>query len=413
MMGERRFTTEHERCLRNQVVSADEPGSVLQDFEMLLEFLRLQGGVLASGTYNLLPLKFIGDLDRRLTRPLHLQTKRPQLKSHPYLQGLHLLLRASGLSRVDGAGARARLVVDPAMEDQWRQLNSTERYFNLMEAWLRFGRGEMVGERPDFWSGLLQPCLQAWRPIPAEGVQFDIDRPTEVCIDGIYRSFYQLGLLDLFGIVQVERPSRPVAPWCPAGIKRVPFGDAVFTRIATRMDVLGREAQVRDEHATDDRRFGAWQPLFQPYFPDWRASLELPRSEFGEGTYIFRVSIGKMWRIIAIPADHTLDDLLLWVLRSVNFDSDHLYRFSYRNRMGTTVRINDSRIGEGPTTDQAKIGTLPLAPGQTMDLLYDFGDNWEFTITLERVEPPGSRIKAPRIMEKRGESPEQYPRWDE
>ena len=30
-----------------------------------------------------------------------------------------------------------------------------------------------------------------------------------------------------------------------------------------------------------------------------------------------------------------------------------------------------------------------------MDLLYDFGDSWQFTIRLERVEPPGSRIKAP------------------
>ena len=91
-------------------------------------------------------MKFIGELDRRLSRPLHLELKRPQLRSHPYLQGLNLLLRASGLSRVEGTGAKARLVLDPAMRMQWDQLNPTEQYFNLLEAWLRFGRAEMVGE---------------------------------------------------------------------------------------------------------------------------------------------------------------------------------------------------------------------------------------------------------------------------
>ena len=42
-------------------------------------------------------------------------------------------------------------------------------------------------------------------------------------------------------------------------------------------------------------------------------------------------------------------------------------------------------MGESFTTDQTPVGTLPLELGQTMHLLYDFGDEWEFTITLERV----------------------------
>ena len=48
-----------------------------------------------------------------------------------------------------------------------------------------------------------------------------------------------------------------------------------------------------------------------------------------------------------------------------------------------------------------------------MELVYDFGDNWEFNVELERAEPPGARIKAPSILERHGKAPEQYPRWDE
>ena len=51
-------------------------------------------------------------------------------------------------------------------------------------------------------------------------------------------------------------------------------------------------------------------------------------------------------------------------------------------------------------------------PAILQDLLYDYGDNWEFTIKLERVEPPGTKIKVPRIMERHGKAPEQYPEWD-
>ncbi len=60
------------------------------------------------------------------------------------------------------------------------------------------------------------------------------------------------------------------------------------------------------------------------------------------------------------------------------------------------------------------IGTLPLEPGQSMDLLYDFGDNWHFNVTLERIDPPDARTRTrPRILESHGKAPEQYPNWDE
>jgi len=82
---------------------------------MLLDFVG-PDGVEAAGKFNLLPIRLIGELDSRLSRPLNLELKRPQLKSHPYLQGLHLLPRASGLTRVAETGAKARLVRDQEIE---------------------------------------------------------------------------------------------------------------------------------------------------------------------------------------------------------------------------------------------------------------------------------------------------------
>jgi hypothetical protein len=414
-----KLTGDQEHCLRDQVITADQPGPVLRDFRVLLEFLTPKG-VEAGGKYNLLPLKCIGELDRRLSRPLHLEMKRPQLRSHPYLQGLHLLLRASGLSRVEGAGSRARLVLDPFMLGQWDGLNPTEQYFHLLEAWLRLGRPE-IGERCLSWSSLLSSCLQAWTSVPVNGPRIDLRESRGVYVIGTGLNFYLLALMDLFGLMEVEQPPRPITPWNPAGIKHVPFGDAVFTRLTAvqhefflEEDVPSDEDEDEDEDedpegwAPEAPQFGFWQPLFQPYFPEWRESLTLPEPASRVGQFVFRVSLGKIWRLIAMPADATLGDLVGWVLRSFQFSHDHLYEVSYRDRLGAQATAQHTAMDEGPWADNILIGTMPLEPGQTMQLMYDFGDCWKFTLGLERIEPPTAWDGQPRILESQGQSPRQY-----
>jgi hypothetical protein len=413
-MWPRKITSEQERALRDQVVTADMPGPVLHDFGVLLDAIG-PDGVEAGGKYHLIPIKLIGELDRRLSRPLELELKRPQIRSHPYLQGLNLLLRASGLGRVEGTGAKARLGVDPAMKMQWDQLNPTERYFNLLEAAFRFGRAEMVGEHgrraP---GGLLWPCLIDWENTPEGGRKFALDRPHDIYLTGVSRNWYLLALMDLFGLMAVERPPAPITTWHPAGLRHVPFGDAVMKLFAARHFNFSDDGpeDEEDEEALRGPHFGAWQPLFQPFFPEWRQNLEFPGLEPREGTFIFRVSLGEVWRLIAMPSEASVEDLADWILDSVGFDSDHLFEFTYRDRLGADCSIQHPEMDEGPWANEVNIGELPLEPGDTMTFLFDFGDNWTFTVKLERIEPRGAR-KRPRILERHGKAPPQYPSWDE
>ena len=427
-MKKRELTIAQVQCLRNQVITPDQPGTVSHDFHTLLDYVGPEG-VEAQGKYNLLPIKLIGELDRRLSHPLHLDLKRPQIRSHPYLHGLNLLLRASGLTRIRGTGARARLVVDPEMMVQWEQLNPTEQYFNLLEAWLRFGRSEMVGERSGLWNEFLSKCWHAWQALPEKGRRFDLEKPQDIYVSGVGREFFLLALMDLFGLVVVGRPTRPITPWAPAAVRHVPFGDAMFTLMTTRLDPIRGEVIPELEHddhededgeiedqevgALEQPRFGAWQPIFQPYFPLWQENLRLPEQEPRKGTFVFRVSLGEVWRLIAMPADHMLDDLVEVILHSVEFDNDHLHEFSYRNRLGARVSVHHPAMDEPPYTDKVSIGTLPLEPGQTMELTYDFGDDWRFTVKLDRIDPLDAKLKAPRILESHGKAPGQYQDWED
>jgi hypothetical protein len=56
------------------------------------------------------------------------------------------------------------------------------------------------------------------------------------------------------------------------------------------------------------------------------------------------------------------------------------------------------------------VGDVPLRIGQTMTYLFDFGDCWEFDVSLEQVDPERV-IEDSVILEAYGEPPEQYPRW--
>ena len=53
-----------------------------------------------------------------------------------------------------------------------------------------------------------------------------------------------------------------------------------------------------------------------------------------------------------------------------------------------------------------------MQPDQSMVFHYDFGDDWRFDVKLERIEPEGKKVKAARIIENHGKSPEQYPNSD-
>ena len=176
------------------------------------------------------------------------------------------------------------------------------------------------------------------------------------------------------------------------------------------------------------------QAAFQPYFPDWQRYLTFEESKFRPDLHIFKVSLGKVWRKLAIGGDANLYDLSLLILESVDFDNDHLHCFTYQNEAGQKVQIYHPYYEYGffergpqmPPSDEVKIGDLPLKIGDTMEYLFDFGDDWEFKVQLEALEPLPLEPKKPsktaknsqagplqgKVLASRGKSPEQYPHWE-
>jgi hypothetical protein len=72
--------------------------------------------------------------------------------------------------------------------------------------------------------------------------------------------------------------------------------------------------------------------------------------------------------------------------------------------------ISDKNL---PNLSSPGVDEQQTLPGTTLSYLYDFGDNWEFEVQLEGIDPADPKVRRPKVLETHGEAPEQYPRWDE
>lgn len=415
------LSPDQEQFLRQQKIDDLTPGSILRDFQMLLDFIG-EKGLEVSKNHHFLPLKSLQAINQRLTQPIAIDLKRPQQKSYPSIHGLYLLLRASGLGLVVGRGSKWVLHLDPEILESWNQLNSTERYFNLLETWWIWGNEEILGEsRSYFRPTPFSKCAMSYQQIPDKGLK--IGKSSEQASYNFYPGLYNLALMQLFGFIEIES-GKPESGkgWPIKTIARSPFGDILMQKLlGVQLQMLAAESEEEEEQAWNERQFGLWHAELSPYFSEWKHNLAVPETQFRHGVHFFKVSLSfgyprtkTIWRRIAIPADGNLEDLSDIILESVSFVNDHLHAFSWKDRYGCETRVYHEYMQEPPFTNSVKIGQLSLHDGQLMTYLFDFGDNWEFDVQLEKVESTDTcKIAKPTILKSYGDAPEQYPMWED
>ena len=116
------------------------------------------------------------------------------------------------------------------------------------------------------------------------------------------------------------------------------------------------------------------------------------------------------YRTMEISGKDTLDRLCEFILESYDFIHEHLYEFCMDNRMYSEFSYRYDAEDGSPSTDIA-IDEIGLVKGQNFSLHYDYGDDWMFTIHVQKIaEEP--RKKPPVLLKSVG-SVEQYPDWDE
>ena len=118
----------------------------------------------------------------------------------------------------------------------------------------------------------------------------------------------------------------------------------------------------------------------------------------------------EVYRKIEITGDATLDDLCRTIIASFDFIDEHLYEFCMDNRMYSDYSYL-SAPGCGELLTKIRLDRLRLQEKQKFLLHYDFGDDWLFTINVEKINKTEMAI-LPRVIKQKGEI-EQYPDVDD
>jgi len=398
------LTKENIQILQKQAISNEVPGSILKDFDAMLDIIG-EKGIETAGKYEFFAMGRLAEINARLTHSVHLSLQRPQQKSFPHINGIYLLLRATGIVFPKDIGKKRVLVLDETILQSWRGLNFTEKYFTLLEAWLLHGDEEILREHSHGFPYHLLKCQRFWSR------NFDkakTVKPSQKKDEFNYApEWYNLALMQMFGFITIKPVPKKVEKfWLIKQIQRTDFGSIMIPWLYSVVEVGEIEWKIIDGK---NLPFGEWQTDLQAFFPEWKNNLIGVESKFQKGTHVFKVALGKVWRRIAISGNHELELLSDAILEAFDFDHAHLYQFNYRNKKGVTINVNAPEVeDEPPFTTEVLVGSLDLKPGDSLKYIFDFGDYWEFAVILEKVEVDNNVISKPAILKFHGEAPKQY-----
>ena len=138
----------------------------------------------------------------------------------------------------------------------------------------------------------------------------------------------------------------------------------------------------------------------------------------------------KIWRKIAIRQGQTLHDLHQAIFDAFDRYDEHMYSFFFsrsKRKFNPRTIYDSSEEFTHPYAceDQGVFGSdaynaslsrleiLNLTEKQKFYYIFDFGDEWWHEITVEKTDGQTDEGEYPRTIKKNGDSPEQYPDYDE
>jgi hypothetical protein len=422
---------------------------VLEDFDLFLTFLR--------GTKPIPLTNEKAQLKRtdlyRLNGELHFKADRVTDKSsqpaYPALHYFYHVVLAARMARVVHGEKGIFLQPDPHQLERYSLLTRTEQYFFLLQTtWCTLNWAKLCESRGLYMVTSVVQVLQLVGDHPP-GQAFTIHATQNYLRHGdvtihlgllnvVLQAFWFLDFFDLEPAVFAKKPDRFTFPFgkltvAPTGAVLAPvlltqrpleqwnaplrrdFGDGEIPLGLTeaeyyREDQEGYLVPRPAEELVIPSFLPAFAPLFEP--GDLAESFYSDVPVFAPGRYVLKVALEKqLYRTIAIGASSTLDDLHLAIQDAFRFDNDHLYAFFMDGEPWSDERFNDPRFEESPFADEVKLGELDLYAGKRFLYLFDFGDNWQFWITVLETDPAAPEPKSPKVVDKLGKNPKQYPNW--
>ena len=138
--------------------------------------------------------------------------------------------------------------------------------------------------------------------------------------------------------------------------------------------------------------------------------------------FIFEIEVlereGKAVRKIQIKAANTLNQLAEVIIKSFSFNFDHCFGFYSSLERNITkaerlyelfVDCNESPSAGAKSVKKTKINEVYKIAGDKMLFLFDYGDDWRFSVELKEIKEGENQRMKTAVIESIGKAPKQYP----
>lgn len=128
-----------------------------------------------------------------------------------------------------------------------------------------------------------------------------------------------------------------------------------------------------------------------------------------------------IFRTIAIRGDQTLEELHEAIFDAFDREEEHLYEFQiggkgpgdpHAKRYGLSDDSMGGSEAEGDVS-QTMIHSLKLKEEESFGYWFDFGDDWWHQISVVSIKEEILSGEYPQVIDQVGESPPQYPDFDD
>ncbi len=375
--------------------------SVIDDFETFLEYAH--STCIRLSRTEVISVDDCKALNSILAYKIIVPFSRPLPKSFPNVINLFILFRISGLAELTTKGKYTALKVNSELYEQWKNFTVWEKYFNLLAVTLDNFSFEFINEdsRLFKWgrSSMIEQILKKKKLVYDKQISYHFDSFDYKCIWVLYEQF---GFVNV-SFFEPEEGKKTIIET----IMLTDWGNTFFTFLLS----FDNPFQGLYFVETDNETY--FKDAFTKGIPQVKNYLKIPDNEKVDGLYTFIVKLGNAKRSIIIDSSNELDELCYFILKCFDFDYDHMYMVTVKDRFGKKVNYNgcpDMSYVDSPTTEDITIGELAIRPCSKMEYIYDFGDNWKFEITLESISKrQGNKImKKPELIKSTGKPPQQY-----
>ena len=123
-------------------------------------------------------------------------------------------------------------------------------------------------------------------------------------------------------------------------------------------------------------------------------------------------------RTIQIRGNQTLEVLHQAIFEAFDREDEHLYEFQFgegpHDPKGPRYQPGGSYDGENVEDARTcKLDDLELTVDRSFGYWFDFGDDWMHQIKVIKIEAATAKTRFPKIIDRIGKSPPQYPDFDE